>query len=118
MGYPHQPQDPYQQYGQSGPQLPQPYGYQPQPYSRPYVPMPTGPYYGPIQYATVKEFNPVAAVVHVLLWIFIHSWLCLFTLGLWLLVAIPVSFLGWRVTRRFPVQQVHHQQPLNPPHYG
>ncbi|UBU09986.1 hypothetical protein [Nonomuraea gerenzanensis] len=114
MGYPQQPQDPYgqQPYGQSGPQQP----YLPQPYSQPYIPTPVPPQYGPVQYTRVREFNPVAAVVHVLLWIFVHSWLCLFTLGLWLLIAIPVTFIGWKVTKHMPVQQVHYQQPPYPPY--
>ncbi|GAA2207314.1 hypothetical protein GCM10009850_027720 [Nonomuraea monospora] len=117
MGYPPQPQDPYgqQPYGQSGPQYPQ--QYTPQPYSQPHMPV---PHYGPVQFTTVRElgFNPIAAVVHVALWVFVHWWMCLFTLGLWLLVAVPVSFLGWRVTRTIPVQQVHYQQPPYPPQYG
>ncbi|MEV1171394.1 hypothetical protein [Nonomuraea sp. NPDC049784] len=117
MGYPQQPQDPYgQQYDQSGPQNLQPYGYQPQRYNQPYVPAPMpGPQYGPMQYTTVKEFNPIAAVIHILLWVFIHWWLVLVTFGLWLFVAIPVTFIGWRVTRHLPVQQVHYVQPPYPP---
>lgn len=112
MGYPPQPsQDPY---GQSGPQYPQPY--QPQPYSQPYMPaVPSGPQYGPVQYRQVKErgFNPVTFGIHLCLWIFVHSWLTIFTIGFWLLVAIPVSFIGWRVKRVVPVQ--HVQQPPYPP---
>ncbi|MEW1840863.1 hypothetical protein AB0392_23210 [Nonomuraea angiospora] len=117
MGYPPQPQDPYgQQYGQSGPQYQQPY--QAQPYSQPYVPVPMpGPQYGPMQYTAVREFNPIAAVIHILLWVFLHWWLVLVTFGLWLFVAIPVTFIGWRVTRHLPVQQVHHVQPPYPPYY-
>ncbi|MGW0805941.1 hypothetical protein [Nonomuraea sp. NPDC002799] len=115
MGYPPQPQDPYgqQPYGQSGPQHPQPY--QPQPYSQPYMPVPmSGPQYGPVQYTAVKEwgFNPAALIIHICLWIFVHWWITLFTLGLWLLVAIPVTLIGWRVTRHLPVQ--HVQQPYPP----
>ena len=109
MGYPPQPNDPY---GQSGPQQP----YQPQPYSQPYMPVPmSGPQYSPVQYTTVRErgFNPVTFGVHLCLWIFVHSWLTVFTIGFWLLVAIPVTFLGWRVTRTVPVQ--HFQQPPYPP---
>lgn len=110
MGYPHPPHDPYQQ---SGPQHPQPY--QPQPYSQPYMPVPTGPQYGPVQYTTVKErgFNPIAAIIHGCLWFFVHWWMTILTVGLWLLVAIPVTFIGWRVTRHLPVQ--HFQQPPYPP---
>lgn len=99
MGYPPNPNDPFGQH-QSGPH------YQPQPYSQPHM---------PVQYTTVKErgFNPVTFGVHLCLWIFVHSWLTLFTLGFWLLVAIPVTFFGWRVTRTVPVQQI--QQPPYPP---
>ncbi|WP_327587924.1 hypothetical protein OHA25_13685 [Nonomuraea sp. NBC_00507] len=115
MGYPPQPHDPYgQQSGaQSGPQYPQPY--QPQPYSQPFGPVPSGPQYGPVQYTTVKEwgFNPIAMIIHGCLWVFLHWWLALFTIGLWLIVAIPVSFIGWRVTRHLPVQHVQH--PPYPP---
>jgi hypothetical protein len=118
MGY---PQDPYgqqhQPYGQGNNQSPVPH-YQPQPYSQPYPPAPSGPQYGPVQYTTVKErgFNPVALIIHGCAWVFVHWWMVLLTLGLWLIVAIPVSFIGWRVTRHLPVQQVHHQQPPYPPH--
>ncbi|TMR11758.1 hypothetical protein ETD86_34890 [Nonomuraea turkmeniaca] len=112
MGYPPQPHDPYQQ---SGPQYPQ--AYQPQPYSQPHMPVPSGPQYGPVQYTTVKEwgFNPIAMIIHGCLWVFLHWWLALITIGFWLIVAIPVSFIGWRVTRHLPVQQVHYQQPPYPP---
>lgn len=102
MGYPPNPNDPFGQY-------------QPQPHSQPYMPVPSGPQYGPVQYRQVKErgFNPITFGVHLCLWIFVHSWLTLFTIGFWLLVAIPVTFIGWRVTRTVPVQQV--QQPPYPP---
>ncbi|MFI7447137.1 hypothetical protein ACIBQX_06500 [Nonomuraea sp. NPDC049714] len=109
MGYPPNQQDPY---GQPGP-------YEPQPYSQPYMPAPmSGPQYAPVRYTQVKErgFNPVTFGVHACLWFFLHWWLALFTIGLWLLVAIPVTFIGWRVTRTVPVQQV--QQPPYPPQAG
>jgi hypothetical protein len=105
MGYPPNPQDPY---GQQGP-------YQPQPYSQPYMPAPmSGPQYAPVQYTQVKErgFNPVTFGVHACLWFFLHWWMTILTIGLWLLVAIPVTFIGWRVTRTVPVQQI--QQPYPP----
>jgi hypothetical protein len=78
----------------------------------------SGPQYAPVRYTQVKErgFNPVTFGVHACLWFFLHWWLALFTIGLWLLVAIPVSFIGWRVTRTVPVQQV--QQPPYPPQAG
>lgn len=116
MGYPPQPNDPYgqQRHGQSGPQQP----YQPQPYTPAHMPVPSGPQYSPVQYTTVRErgFNPITAIVHACLWVFLHWWLALFTIGLWLLVAIPVTFIGWKVTRTIPVQ--HYQQPPYPPQYG
>jgi hypothetical protein len=119
MGYPHNPQDPYgQQYGQSGPHFPQPYGQSgpqyPQPYSQPYIPVPQAPQYGPVQMVTVRErgFNPITMVVHLCLWVFLHWWLAGCTLGLWLLAAIPLTFIGWNVTRTVPVQQ--YQQPYPP----
>ena len=117
MGYPPQPpQDPsgWQPDGQSGPQHPyQPY--QPLPYTPGHMPVPSGPQFSPVQFTTVRErgFNPVTFGVHLCLWIFVHSWLTVFTIGFWLLVAIPVTFLGWRVTRTVPVQ--HFQQPPYPP---
>jgi hypothetical protein len=81
-----------------------------------YGPVPSGPQYGPVQYATVKEwgFNPVAMIIHGA-WVFVHWWMTLITFGLWLIVAIPVSFIGWRVTRHLPVQ--HVQQPPYPQGY-
>lgn len=106
MGYPPQPPyDPNRPYGQP---------YQPQPYSQPYMPQ-SGPQWGPVQMTTVKErgFNPVTFGVHLGLWVFLHWWLAILTIGLWLLVAIPVSFIGWRVTRVVPVQRV--QGPPFPP---
>jgi hypothetical protein len=107
MGYPPDP-DPY---GRSGPHQ-QPY--QPQPY----MPAPSGPQYTPVQYTQVKErgFNPVTFGVHACLWFFLHWWLAILTIGLWLLVAIPVTFIGWRVTRTVPVQHVQ-QPPQVPPGY-
>ncbi|GAA3172404.1 hypothetical protein [Nonomuraea roseoviolacea] len=113
VGYPQQPHDPYQQ---SGPQ----YGgqpYQPQPYSQPHLPAPM-PQYGPVQMVTVRErgFNPITMIVHGCLWVFVHWWLAILTIGLWLLVAIPVTFIGWKVTRTVPVQQ-QHQPPPYPPQY-
>lgn len=106
MGYPPQPPpDPYGQ--QSGPQYPP---------HQPYMPVPmSGPQYSPVQFTTVKErgFNPVTLGIHLCLWLFVHSWLTVFTIGFWLLVAVPVTFLGWRVTRTVPVQ--HFQQPPYPP---
>lgn len=110
MGYPpQQPQDPNQP-GQRP--------YQPQPYSHPYGPPPSGPQYGPVQMTTVRErgFNPVTFGVHLCLWIFVHWWVAFFTLGLWLLVAVPVTFIGWKVTRVVPVQQI--QRPPYPPQIG
>jgi hypothetical protein len=107
MGYPPQPNDPYQQ---SGPQYPQPY--QPQPYSQP-LPVPQ---YGPVQMVSVRGFNPVTAIVHGCLWVFVHWWMAIITIGFWLLVAIPVTFIGWRVKR--PVQQIQHPYPPQiPPGY-
>lgn len=105
MGYPPQPHDPYNQQ----PHLPAPYG---QPYQQ------SGPHYAPVQMITVRErgFNPITLIVHGCLWVFVHWWLAFFTIGLWLLVAIPVSFIGWRVTRAVPVQ--HVQQPPYPPQVG
>jgi hypothetical protein len=109
MGYPPQqpPHDPNQPPYQSGPH------YQPQPYSQPH-----GPQWGPVQMTTVRErgFNPVTFGVHLCLWIFVHWWVAFFTLGLWLLVAIPVTFIGWKVTRVVPVQQI--QQRPYPPQIG
>ncbi|WP_084963762.1 hypothetical protein [Thermoactinospora rubra] len=110
MGHPQQPpSEPYGHY-QPQPQVPAPYG-------QPYLPA-SGPHYGPVQTVTVKErgFNPVTFGVHACLWIFLHSWLTFLTIGFWLLVAIPVTFIGWRVTRTVPVQQI--QQPPYPPQYG
>ncbi|MER7212442.1 hypothetical protein ABT340_35765 [Streptosporangium sp. NPDC000239] len=85
----------------------QPYGHQPQPYG-----------YGPVQTIQVKErgFNPITFIVHLCLWVFLHWWLALLTIGIWLLVAIPISFIGWRVTRTIPVQQAPGYPP--PQHYG
>lgn len=119
MGYPPQPQDPYgQQYGQSGPQYPlQPY--QPQPYSQPYTPGRMLPYVGPVQYVTVTEtgFNPFTAVVHLFLWLFFHWWVAVITLGLWLIAAVLITLIGWKVTRKIPVLP-QFQQPPYPPYYG
>ncbi|PZG18168.1 hypothetical protein [Nonomuraea aridisoli] len=97
MSHPPQPQDPCGS----------------QPPGQPYAPVPSGPQYGPVQYQQVKErgFNPVTFGVHLCLWISVHSWLTLFTLGLWLLVAITVTFFGWRVERTVPMQQHGHQSP-------
>ncbi|NUP24004.1 MAG: hypothetical protein HOZ81_49715 [Streptomyces sp.] len=93
--------------------------YQPQPYSQPYyapVPMP-GPYVGPVQYTTVTEtgFNPITAMLHVFLWLFFHWWVALLTVGLWLIPAVLVTFIGWKVTRKIPVQPMHYYQPPYPP---
>ena len=112
MGYPPQPHDPYAQSGPHyGPQQP----YLPQPYSQPYYAPMSGPYIGPVQYTTVTEtaFNPITALVHTFLWLAFHWWVALITLGLWLIVAIPVTFIGWKVTRKIPIQPV--QQPYWPP---
>lgn len=85
------------------------------PQQPPYGHRPPG--YGPVQTMTVRErgFNPITCIVHGCLWMFLHWWLALLTFGLWLLVAIPVSFIGWRVTRTIPVQ---HVQGPYPPRYG
>ncbi|GAA0839922.1 hypothetical protein ACFQVD_30695 [Streptosporangium amethystogenes subsp. fukuiense] len=85
---------------------PGPYGQQPQPYG-----------YGPVQMTTVRErgFNPITFIVHACLWFFIHWWVAALTLGLWLIVAIPVTFIGWQVTRTIPVQ---HAPGYYPPPYG
>lgn len=112
MGYPQQPQDPY---GQSGPHMPQPY--QPQPYSQPfYPPMTSGPYVGPVQYVTVTEngFNPITAIVHFSLWIFLHWWLTIITFGIWLVVAILITLIGWKVTRKVPVLPPYQHPPYPP----
>lgn len=110
MGYPPQPQDPY---GQSGPH------YQPQPHSQPYhAPMPmSGPYVGPVQYVTVEErgFNPITAIVHAFLWVFFHWWVAIISFGLWLIPAILLTLIGWKVTRKIPVQPMHYQLPPYPP---
>ncbi|MEV1239405.1 hypothetical protein ACIBO2_20230 [Nonomuraea sp. NPDC050022] len=63
-----------------------------------------------------RGFNPVTFGVHLCLWIFVHSWLTFFTIGFWLLVAIPVTFIGWRVKRTVPVQHYQQQGPY-PPQY-
>jgi hypothetical protein len=111
MGYPpQQPHDPYGRQYQSGPQFQHPY--QPQPYM---PAVPSGPQYGPVQHVTVKRwgFNLTTFFVHLALWMFLHWWLTLITIGFWLIVAIPVSFIGWRVKQVVPVQ--HVQQPPYPP---
>lgn len=105
MSYPPQPGQPPQPYGhQQHPHLPVP-----QPYAA--VPSPYG--YAPVQTMVVKErgFNPVTFGVHACLWVFLHWWMTLLTIGIWLLVAIPVSFLGWRVQKTVPVQQVQGPYP-------
>ncbi|WP_433382830.1 hypothetical protein [Streptosporangium sp. CA-115845] len=83
-----------------------PYGQQPQPYG-----------YGPVQTMQVKErgFNPVTFGVHACLWFFVHWWLAFLTLGLWLIVAIPITFIGWKVTKVVPVQHLPGVSPY-PPH--
>lgn len=101
MTYPPHGQDPRQpNYGQQPPHLPQPYGHQPYGYA-------------PVQTMQVRErgFNPVTFGVHACLWFFVHWWLAIFTIGLWLLVAIPVTFIGWKVTKTIPVQQVQGPYP-------
>jgi hypothetical protein len=106
MTYP--PQPPHDPYGRSGPQYPQAY---PQHYQvQPYQPAWQAPQYGPVQWVTVRErgFNPTAFVTHLLLWLLVHWWLAGCTLGLWLIAAIPLTFIGWNVTRTFPVQNVYH----------
>ncbi|MEV4399663.1 hypothetical protein [Nonomuraea sp. NPDC049607] len=134
MTYPPQPpQDPYgQPYGPSGPQDPQVYGqqgphhYLPQPYSQPYQVRPyaqpyqqawQAPQVGPVQWVTVRErgFNPTAFIVHLCLWLFVHWWLAGCSMGIWLLAAIPLTFIGWNVTRTYPIQNVY--QPPYPPMY-
>lgn len=100
MSYPPQQPNPHGQ--------PVPYGYQQPPH------VPAVPYgYAPVHTMVVKErgFNPVTFGVHACLWVFLHWWLAFLTIGLWLLVAIPVSFIGWRVTRTVPVQQVQGPYP-------
>ncbi|MCW2881193.1 MAG: hypothetical protein JWQ95_5293 [Sphaerisporangium sp.] len=71
----------------------------------------------PVLTTVVKErgFNPVTFGVHACLWVFLHWWLALLTVGLWLLVTIPVTFIGWRVKKTVPVQQI---QGPDPPHAG
>lgn len=60
-------------------------------------------------------FNPITALVHLFLWFFFHWWVAFFTLGLWLLVAIAVTFIGWKVTWKVPVPM--GQYPPYPPQY-
>lgn len=128
---PHGQQPPYGQQPPHGQRPQQPYitGQHPQPgelqpYGQPQQPYPTGGYpvqpypqqpqpYGYVQTMQVKErgFNPITCIVHGCLWVFFHWWLALFTLGLWLLVAIPISLIGWRVTRTVPVQQAPGSYP-------
>ncbi|MEO3860858.1 hypothetical protein [Acrocarpospora sp. B8E8] len=97
MGYPPQGQPPYGQQPYNGPYQP------PQP---PMMPPQYG--YAPVQTMQVKEraFNPVTFGVHACLWFFVHSWLTFLTIGFWLFVAIPVTFIGWNVIRTVPVQQI------------
>lgn len=117
MGYP--PQPPHDPYGQSGPQYPQPY--QPQPYSQPYMPVPmSGPYVGPVQFVTVEErgFNPITAIVHLFLWVFFHWWVAVISFGLWLIPAILLTLIGWKVTRKVPVTPMHYPHPPYPPQIG
>ncbi|MEO3810994.1 hypothetical protein ABGB17_18520 [Sphaerisporangium sp. B11E5] len=99
-----------------------PYGYDPSrqgnmpvPYQPPHAPVPQGYGYAPVQMTQITErgFNIVTCLVHVFLWLFLHSWIVVFTFGLWLLVAIPVTFIGWRVTRTIPVHG-----PAYPPRHG
>jgi hypothetical protein len=97
-----------------------PYGYDPA--QRRYMPVPQHhamapqPYgYAPVQTTVVKErgFNPITLLIHLFAWMFLHWWLVALTFGLWLLVAIPVTFIGWKVKRTVPVQHDHL-----PPHPG
>ncbi|MEV4180174.1 hypothetical protein AB0J28_01845 [Streptosporangium canum] len=106
-----QPQQPY-----STGQHPQPYstgGYPMQPYQQPAYGQPQPYGYGPVQTMQVKErgFNPITFIVHLCLWVFFHWWLALLSIGLWLLVAIPISLIGWRVSRTVPVQQAPGSYP-------
>lgn len=78
-----------------------------------HVPVPQAYGYAPVQMTTVKErgFNPVTFGVHACLWVFLHWWLAILTVGFWLLVAIPVTFIGWRVKKAVPVQQIQGPYP-------
>lgn len=83
----------------------------PAPYQQQMAPQGYG--YAPVQTTVVKErgFNPITLLVHLFAWAFIHWWMVAITFGFWLLVAIPVTFIGWKVKRVVPVQQHYPQQP-------
>ncbi|GAA4590458.1 hypothetical protein GCM10023194_47320 [Planotetraspora phitsanulokensis] len=110
----HRPQPPQGQYP-SG-QYPQPYaspaGFTPVPH--PQQPAhPQGFGYSPVQMTTVKQrgFNPITLLIHLFLWVFVHSWLIVLPIGFWLLIAIPVTFIGWNVKKTVPVQHMPGQLP-------